>query len=182
MPITVTTLALKTVEGFETAGSGFYAGSGSGMTLSRSTAADLVRMGRGAGKADYTLTEELGCSAEWRLWTDIPVDGVYNQLNLWVCGDQSGNTLSLLYANGSKDCLTAKLCTLDFSGWKQISFPIPYEGGIDLQGFTISAGAAAVADDGLGGMTVTYPDTARTGTVYLDQITAPWAPSRRTGG
>ena len=172
VPITVTTLALKTVEGFETAGSGFYAGSGSGMTLSRSTAADLVRMGRGAGKAEYTLSEEQGNSAEWRLWTDIPVDGVYNQLNLWVCGDQSGNTLSLLYANGSKDCLTAKLCTLDFSGWKQISFPIPYEGGIDLQGFTISAGAAAVADDGLGGMTVTYPDTARTGTVYLDQITA----------
>ena len=38
-------MALKTVEGFETAGSGFYAGSGSGMTLSRSTAAEWFLTG-----------------------------------------------------------------------------------------------------------------------------------------
>ena len=76
------------MEGFETANTGFYAGSGSGLSLSRSTAADSVRMGRGAGKADYTLTEELGYTAEWRLGTGIAVDRVYNQLNLWVCGDK----------------------------------------------------------------------------------------------
>ena len=172
IPITVTTLALKTVEGFETANTGFYAGSGSGLSLSRSTAADSVRMGRGAGKADYTLTEELGYTAEWRLGTGIAVDGVYNQLNLWVCGDKSGNTLSLLYRNDTLGDQKAELCKLDFSGWKQLSFAIPQEGGITLLGFTLSAGAATAVDDGLGGVTVTYPETTRTGTVYLDQITA----------
>ena len=172
IPITVTTLALKTVEGFETANTGFYAGSGSGLSLSRSTAADSVRMGRGAGKADYTLTEELGYTAEWRLGTGIAVDGVYNQLNLWVCGDKSGNTLSLLYRNDTLGDQKAELCKLDFSGWKQLSFAIPQEGGITLLGFTLSAGAATAVDDSLGGVTVTYPETARTGTVYLDQITA----------
>ena len=172
VPITVTTLALQTVEGFETADTGFYRGSGSGLTLTRSTAADSVRMGRGAGRVDYSLTEGLGLRAEWRLWTDLPVDGVYNQLNLWVCGDNSGNTLSLLYGSGAKDSLSAELCRLDFSGWKQVSFAIPDAGGISLQGFAISAGAASAGDDGQGGTVVTAPDTARTGTVYLDQITA----------
>ena len=172
IPITVTTLALKTVEGFETANSGFYAGSGLSLSLSRSTAADLVRMGRGAGKVDYTLTEEQGYAAEWRLGTGVAVDGVYNQLNLWVRGDQSGNTLSLLYHSDSKGDQKAELCKLDFSGWKQVSFVIPEEGGITLLGFGLSAGAATIADDGLGGVTVSYPQTARTGTVYLDQITA----------
>ena len=41
-----------------------------------------------------------------------------------------------------------------------------------IQGLRISAGEAYTYDDGLGNLVTEYPDTARTGTVYIDQMVA----------
>ena len=168
--VTVSTLALRTVEGFETAGAGLLSGSGVGLTLSRTTQADKVRMGRAAGLLEYTLTEEQGYAAAWQAGKALTVDGAYSQLNLWVWGDQSGNTLSLNYRSGTESGKLT-LCKLDFSGWKQVSCALP-SGGAELTGLTLEAGQAEVVDDGTGNETLAWPDTARGGAVYLDQITA----------
>ena len=170
--VTVSKIALKTVEDFEGQSSILTSGYGSGMTLSRTASSEQVRLGRGAAKLDYVLAEDLGYTAEWSVYDGSAVISTpYNSLNLWVCGDGSGNTLSLLYANETEGYLSAPITTLDFTGWKQVSVTLP-DAFFTIQGLRISAGEAFTYDDGLGNLVTEYPDTARTGTVYIDQMVA----------
>ncbi len=170
--VTVSRVPLKTVEDFEDEDTIFTEGSGNPALFTTVTGSEQVRMGRGAGRLDYVLAEELGYAAEWRNWSaaeEITIP--YNSLNLWVCGDGSGNQLSLLYANDTKGYLELPVAILSFTGWQQVSVELPYE-NFTIQGLKVSAGAPYVYDDGLGNLVREYPMTARTGTVYLDHMVA----------
>lgn len=170
--VTVSRVALKTVEDFEDDAHIFRDGSGDAAVFTTVSGSEQVRMGRTAGRLDYTLTEELAYTAQWRTWSDAGTITIpYNSLNFWVCGDGSGNQLSLLYTNGSGELLELPVTVLDFTGWQQIMAELPDENTI-LQGWKISAGEADTYDDGLGNLITEYPQTARTGTVYLDQLVA----------
>ena len=85
--VTVSKMALKTVEDFEGQSNVLSSGYGSGMTLSRTTSSEQVRLGRGAAKLDYVLAEDMDCTAEWSVYDGSAVISTpYNSLNLWVCG------------------------------------------------------------------------------------------------
>lgn len=168
--VTVSNLSILPVEDFEsetTILDGTYADN---LQFSRSTAPEGVRMGRGSGRLDYTLTEDRFYKAEWRANSYTPVNHeLYSSLNLWVCGDGSGNDLYLLYDNGTKGYLETPVATLDFTGWKQVS--VPFHGWFNLQGFGIRATSTWIYDEN-GELRQTFSDTARTGTVYIDHIAA----------
>lgn len=172
IPVTVSKLALNVVEDFESAQTIFDGHSVNGLTFSRTTAADAVKYGRAAGRLDYTLEAGSGYAAEW--YADAPAsvnNQIYTSLTMWVYGDGSGNQLELVYSDSFGDVLTRTITTLDFTGWKQVSVSTEGE-DFALQGFRISAGEPATYDDGLGTILLEYPDTARTGTVYIDQVVA----------
>ena len=168
IPVTVSTLPLKTVENFEGATS-IFRGSGSGMDVSLNHAADTVALGKGSLKLDYDLNEtnEFGSgdyTAEWRAANSTEITSGYTALNLWVYGDGSGNTLTMLYSNGTKGHLPRNIATLDFTGWKQ--FSIAATDSFSIEGLMVEAPYQAT-ETGL-----VYANTPRTGTVYIDQITA----------
>ena len=168
IPVTVSTLSLKTVENFEGATS-IFRGSGSGMDVSLNHAADTVALGKGSLKLDYDLNEtnEFGSgdyTAEWRAANSTEIASSYTALNLWVYGDGSGNTLTMLYSNGTKGHLPRNIATLDFTGWKQ--FSIAATDSFSIEGLMVEAPYQAT-ETGL-----VYANTPRTGTVYIDQITA----------
>ena len=168
--VTVSNLSILPVEDFEsetTILDGTYADN---LQFSRSTAPEGVRMGRGSGRLDYTLTEDRLYQAEWRAFQNTPVSPLYTSLNLWVWGDGSGNDLYLLYHNGTKGYLETPVATLDFTGWKQVS--VPFDGRYDsVQGFGIRATSTWIYDEN-GLLQQIFRDTARTGTVYIDHIAA----------
>lgn len=171
--VTVSRMALKTVEDFESSTTIFTPGQGYNAQFSRATSAELVRMGRGSGKLSYTLTEDPDYGMTARVEASTALSSIYTGLNLWVYGDGSGNTLNLLYGTDTASYLTQPITTLDFTGWKQVSVELP--GARTIQGLEISAGSAYTYDDGLGNLITEYPDTARTGTVYIDHIVATFA-------
>ena len=171
--VTVSDLAIQPVEDFEegtTILDGIY---GEGLQFSRSTAPETVRVGRGSGRLDYTLAEGRGLAADWRAFLNTPVNRqLYTSLNLWVYGDGSNNVLSLLYDDGAEELQVLPAATLNFTGWKQVSVTMP-QTGFSIQGLRISAGEPVYTyDEETGAEIVTYPETARAGTVYIDHIAA----------
>lgn len=172
LPVTVTNLAFQTVEDFEEEPTVFSGGYGTGLDYSRSRIAETVQRGRASGRLDYTLEEEYGCAAEWRFAAQCPeIAFPYTCVNLWVYGDGSGNTLSLLYMDGFGDVMALPAAVMDFTGWKQVSAALPQR-SIGILGLRIDAGEAVYTYDEDGTEHVSYPDTKRTGTVYIDQLTA----------
>lgn len=170
--VTVSKVALDTVEDFEQDATLFTDGTGSNLTYTRATGSEQVHLGRGAARLEYALAEELGCVAQWRTWNGAATLGVpYTSLNLWVNGDGSGNVLSFLYGDGAEDGQTLPVATLDFTGWKQVSVTLPSQ-PFTLQGVQVATTGASVYDDGLGNLITEYPATPRTGTVYIDHIVA----------
>ena len=163
IPITVARQALKTVEDFEDTELIFS--SGPYLKVSRTHASDYVQRGRYAGKLDYTLSAD----TEWlsialgRGFSNLTDH--YTALNLWVYGDGSGNQLSFLYTGDTKSDLRLPVTLLDFTGWKQVSVTLPQ--AFTLSGLVVNAPPAVDSD----GNPITA-DTPRTGTVYIDQITA----------
>jgi exopolysaccharide biosynthesis protein len=162
--VTVGTVALKTLEGFE----GTLPASASysyGTTLSANSAAAYVQYGRLSGKVDYVI----GSDSASHLVFDTPyeISAPYTQLNFWVYGDNSGNALTLTTSDGTTTS-TTNACTLDFTGWKQLSVTLP-AGTAAITGFQIAATpTVTVAEDG--SQIVTLPVSS--GTVYLDQLVA----------
>lgn len=164
IPVTVATnvisaegdaMAVETFEGTTT----IFRGSGTDMDFSLNHSADTVRMGRGSAKVDYTLTEAGSYTARWKASKTTGIDvKTYTALHLWVCGDGSGNTLSLLYSDGSGSELTQPVTTLDFTGWKQVTVPISGN-SFGIQGLCVTAAGGAES-------------AVLSGTIYLDQITA----------
>ena len=168
--ITVSSLALQTVEDFE-GSTTIFRGTGNGADFSLTSASDYVKLGHGAAKLDYTLLDSLSYSAEWRASSDTVIPVSYTSLNMWVYGDGSGNNLYFFYSNGTKTWLSKLITTLDFTGWKQVSVPITGE-YFAIQGLSVSAGATTQVDDGLGGTVPGAPTTPTKGTIYIDHIVA----------
>lgn len=166
IPVTVAQVALQTIEDFETPDTRFF--SGYYLTVSRTNVSDHVQRGHYAGKLDYVLPEDTGFYSQAMAGSFSNLGTPYTALNLWVYGDGSGNQLSFLYTGDVKSDLELPVTTLDFTGWKQINVPLP-------QYFTLSGVviyAPSTTDATWDHIQVTYADTPRTGTVYIDQITA----------
>lgn len=142
--VTVSDMSLQTVEGFEGETSAFDGVLGENMQFSRSGSPGTVQVGRGSGKLEYTM-DQTGRAA-WHFFNSVPVSSLYTQLNLWIYGDNSGNTLSFLSDGGEAYPIT----TLDFEGWKQVTAAMPAGPiwGVEISG----AGSGGV--------------------IYIDQITA----------
>ena len=153
--VTVSTLTLQTVEDFEGTTT-IFRGSGSNMDFSLNHSADTVKLGRGSAKVDYTLADDgTGTyAARWQAGNATEISNqVYTALSMWVYGDGSGNTLSLLYSSGAQGDLAQDIAVLDFTGWKQVMVSTAGE-DFAIQGLQVRGAAAG------------------TGTVYLDQIVA----------
>ncbi len=169
--VTVSKVALDTVEDFESETSIFDGYGSDGTAFGRTTAGEYVKLGRGAGMLTYTLPEYLDYTAEVRSAQETDIfNQLYTSLNLWVYGDGSGNTLSLLYGNGSESGLTAPIATLDFTGWRQVSVSTQGD-GFTIQGLRVTAPRSILSDDG---ETIVWdtPSTALSGTVYIDHVVA----------
>ena len=166
IPVTVAQVALQTIEDFETPDTRFF--SGYYLTVSRTNVSDHVQRGHYAGKLDYVLPEDTGYYSQAMAGSFSNLGTPYTALNLWVYGDGSGNQLSFLYTGDIKSDLELPVTLLDFTGWKQINVPLP-------QYFTLSGVviyAPSTTDATWDHIQVTYADTPRSGTVYIDQITA----------
>ena len=159
--VTVSNMALQTVEDFEDA-STIFAAEGTRASLSLNSGGDSVRLGRSSGRVDYTLDfyestqYGTGYVSTLRLNTPLAVSP-YNQLNLWIYGDGSGNTVSLRYFDGTRMDQVLDVATLDFTGWRQ--FSVSLIGVVELEGLSISRAADITVDPPYG-----------SGTIYLDQM------------
>lgn len=157
--VTVSKMALKTVEDFES-GNTIFDALGYGANFERVNGSEYVRLGRGAGKMSYTLNlyndTGTGYVSEMRFKNPVSVSP-YSLLNFWVYGDNSGNTLSLLYSDGTKSGLKAQVATLDFSGWKQVS--------VNLNSVRELEGLAVDCE-----VDISLNTDGRYGAIYLDQM------------
>ena len=157
--VTVSKMALKTVEDFES-GNTIFNALGYGATFERVNGSEYVRLGRGSGKMSYTLNlyndTGTGYVSEMRFKNPVSVSP-YSLLNFWVYGDNSGNTLSLLYSDGTKSGLKAQVATLDFSGWKQVS--------VNLNSVQELEGLAVDCE-----VDISLNTDGRYGAIYLDQM------------
>ena len=157
--VTVSKMALKTVEDFES-GNTIFNALGYGANFERVNGSEYVRLGRGSGKMSYTLNlyndTGTGYVSEMRFKNPVSVSP-YSLLNFWVYGDNSGNTLSLLYSDGTKSGLKAQVATLDFSGWKQVS--------VNLNSVQELEGLAVDCE-----VDISLNTDSRYGAIYLDQM------------
>lgn len=166
IPVTVAQVALQTIEDFETPDTRFF--SGYYLTVSRTNVSDHVQRGHYAGKLDYVLPEDTGYYSQAMAGSFSTLRTPYTALNLWVYGDGSGNQLSFLYTGDIKSDLELPVTLLDFTGWKQINVPLPQD--FTLSGVVIYA--PSTTDATWDHIQVTYADTPRSGTVYIDQLVA----------
>ena len=162
--VTVSKVALSTVENFEK-GIGTFTNDGEGIVPSACSNPEYVRFGTGSVKLDYS---GLDVSANAATPASYSVTTPYTQLNFWVYGDGSGNTLSVLTSDGSTATSVAA-GTLDFTGWKQLSVTLP-SGVSSITGLSVTGKTVAATDPVTGDVTVTYPKTS--GTIYVDQMVA----------
>ena len=167
IPVTVTRIALNTVEDFES-GVPALTSYSYGASLTANTAPAYVQMGRRSGKLDYTLDDTGMASAVFE--KPCSVGAAYTQLNLWVYGDGSGATLSLLTSDGTTVSAT-DAAVLGFTGWRMVSVALP-AGTAAVTGFQIT-GAPELELDAFGDQILTYPVSS--GTLYLDQLTASYS-------
>lgn len=130
-----------------------------GTTLTRTDRSEHVRLGRGAGKWDYTLDlyndYGTGYEAQADLMTPLAA-APYDTLNLWVYGDGSGNALTLQYFDGTRTGQELFLTALDATGWQQIT--VSLAGVQEIEGLVISREMDITAGDG------------GSGTIYLDHL------------
>lgn len=145
--VTVSNAALHTIEDFESE-EHIFQGSGDGISLSINRAADYVQLGRGSAKLEYDLNNG---SAVWNAGQPAVMQAPYTGLNLWVYGDGSNNSLSLLYSLDGEEVQSLPVAVLDFNGWKQISLQ-HLAHPMTIRGLEITGSG--------------------TGVLYLDQITA----------
>lgn len=164
VPVTVSKVALSTIENFEK-GVGTFTNDGAGIIPSACTDTEYVRYGTGSLKLDYSGLDVSGNLATGATYA---VNTPYTLLNFWVYGDGSGNTLSVLTSDGSA-VSAVEAVTLDFTGWKQVSVSLP-SGVSAITGMSITGTPTVNTDSQTGVITVTYPHSS--GTIYLDQLVA----------
>lgn len=148
IPVTVSRIALGELDGFEN-GVPALTSYSYGASMSVNTAAAGVQLGRQSARLDYNLTGDGTASAVFE--KPYTVNAAYTQLNLWVYGDGSDSTLSLLTSNGTSTVET-EIGVLDFTGYRALSVNLP-TGTAAVSGFRIAGSVSS-------------------GTIYLDQLTA----------
>lgn len=129
---------------------------GSGLTLSQAQDAAHVRYGMSSLKVQYDLSQGGEAAGHRQLRAALPITlpSGTDTVGLWVYGDNSNNSLSLLLEGGTLDFKW--LGQLNFSGWKYLTAALP-EGTTAVTGFSITE----------------YEDaSASSGTVWLDQLIA----------
>lgn len=132
-----------------------------GSTLTRTEEVDHLRLGRGAGKWDYTLDgyNDAGTGFEARLSLITPESvAPYDTLNFWLYGDNSGSTLALRYLDGNGNSRKATVAALDFTGWKLFSVSLVNLSIEKLEGFAVGREADITLESAGGG------------TLYLDHL------------
>lgn len=160
--VTVSQMALRTVEDFENGPGTIYSPTPTGgMSAEQNTVMEYVAFGRGSLKLHYSMA---GSSSSSMMDYTLPAG--YNTLNLWVYGDQSGNSL-YVRTGGGEELL---VCTLDFIGWKQCSVSMP-SGETQLIAIGVSGQTEETWAEETGEVTVTHLTPAE-GTIYLDQLVA----------
>ena len=107
--VTVTARALRTLDGFE---SEFSTTTGTRAMLARSTDMTRVHNGYASARLDYAT----GSEGNAYIGLNYAIPSNYDQLNLWVYGDNSGAQLALVTDTGS-----VNLGALNFSGWKLLT-------------------------------------------------------------
>ena len=129
---------------------------GPGLTLSQAQDAAHVRYGGNSLKVKYDFSQGGEAAGRRQVRASLPITlpSDADTVGLWVYGDNSNNSLSLLLEGAE---LNFKwLGQLNFSGWKYLTAPLP-EGTRAVTGFSITE----------------YEDaTASSGTVWLDQLVA----------
>ncbi len=147
IPVTVG-VAPELVGNFDTAGSwaldsAIAVGCGS---VSTTTDYALVKYGTGALSINYNFaaaTEPLSSIRIVPSSGAVTLNGKPNYLNLWVYGDGSGNTLSLQTTDSKGNILPSSTSyVLDFTGYRQLSFPLP-SGSEKLSGIILTAAGGA---------------------------------------
>lgn len=123
VPVTVTTRALRTLEGFETA---FSTLTGTRAMLSHNQDMSRVHNGFASARLDYATGQ-----GDAAVTLRYAVPSGYDQLNVWVYGDGSGATLSAVTDTGS-----VTLGLLDFTGWQLLSAALG--SAQELRGFAVS--------------------------------------------
>lgn len=113
----------------------------------KETDLEKVRFGRGSARMTYDAAD--GAAT---LTANLPVRTGERFLSLWVHGDGSGNTLTVLAADGQGTASDVLLTGLDFTGWRRVQVRLP-EGTAGLQGFR-----------------VTGSGETSSGTLWLDQL------------
>ena len=113
--------------------------------LSQNTNADQVRFGTKSLRVDYSLTAGSG-----GFGAKLAVGSKDSYLSLWVYGDSSGNQLSATVQDSSGAASPLSLGTLNFTGWKNFTAPLP-SNTTQITGFGLSGSKAS-------------------GSIYLDQI------------
>ena len=161
IPVTVTKLPLKTVEDFEDGMGTIYSPTPTG-ALSREWAGkEFAVKGEHALRLDYYLAP---ASSGGMMDYEIPAG--YTALNLWVCGDNSGNLLSFRTEDGE----VLEVCTLDFEGWQLCQVELP-SGGTRLTAIGIEGQTEQLLNEETGEF-VLLNLTPVSGTIYLDQLVA----------
>lgn len=125
-----------------------------GLELSSTQNAAHVRYGRASLRVKYDLSHA-GTAAgkrQARARLDLRLGERTDTLGLWVYGDGSNNSLSLLLEGGEG---FKWLGQLNFTGWKYLTAPLP-EGTTAVTGFAVTE----------------YDGAPASGTIWLDQLIA----------
>lgn len=160
IPVTVSQIALRTVEDFES-GTGTFS-AGSGMDVARVTGAGNVARGRGALLLTYSGLADGAATARASLTLPSP----YTDVTFWVRGDGSGNTLLLITDSGERTAAAV----LDFTGWRQVSVTLP-AGTASITGVSV-IGAFDSQEDPETGALIAALTTPDAGSLTLDHFTA----------
>ena len=109
IPVSVTARALRTLDDFE---SDFATTTGTRAMLAQNKDLTRVHNGYASARLDYAT----GSAGSASIGLSYAVPSGYDQLNLWVYGDNSGAQLLLTTDMGGVD-----LGTLNFTGWKLLT-------------------------------------------------------------
>ena len=129
---------------------------GPGLTLSQTQDAVHVRYGMSSLKVQYDLSQGGETAGHRQLRAALPVNlpPETDTVGLWVYGDNSNNSLSLLLSGSEAGFKW--LGQLNFSGWKYLTAALP-DGTTGITGFAVTEYEDASADSG---------------TIWLDQLIA----------
>ncbi len=123
LPVTVgkAPVALET---FET-DSGAFGPGADAITFAAEKDSEKARFGLRAGRVNYDFTNVEAGQSVLTLPAAVALSGSPAYLNLWVAGDNSGNTLSLGVTGSAGAATDLAVCTLNFTGYRFFQLKLP---------------------------------------------------------